>query len=285
MRFTKQELFEELQWFIPAFAKGVSRMFAIHPTQTAGASSRFFGNIDRAILHIEGDADEPNWEALSQTSLWRVLAAMYDYGFDGIETPETNVGDGMFADVELFILGLDGLKQYFDEDEGDIPRRCQITVTLAVARHVLDGGTPYRIDLDRPAGYLSFAEVALLADMDERSVRNAANPKLPSPLRTETIGKRSLIAVEEARRWLAGRKGFFPTKPMQEKSPFSWTVKASLELPTDIINALDLRASSRGVTKEDYLRTVLAPELKEITESKAVLAATVEANKRKGEAQ
>ena len=31
-------------------------------------------------------------------------------------------------------------------------------------------------------GYLTLAEVALLANMDERSVRNAANPKLPDPL-------------------------------------------------------------------------------------------------------
>jgi hypothetical protein len=91
-------------------------------------------------------------------------------------------------------------------------------VQTAVARMVLDGGERYTDFAvsehglgNGDWGYLTLSEVALLANMDERSVRNAANPKLPDPLKTEAMGKRSLVKPEEARRWLAGRKGFIPT--------------------------------------------------------------------------
>ena len=103
---------------------------------------------------------------------------------------------------------------------------------------------------------LSVAEVAALADMDERSVRNAMNPKLPDPLVTEAFGKRSFIAASEARRWLAGRKGYRATlKQSPLKSP-----AAVLQITGDLAQHLQQAATNSHMAVETYLANLLAKE-------------------------
>jgi hypothetical protein len=131
---------------------------------------------------------------------------------------------------------------------------------MAVARNVLDGGQRYRLyeDADDLLGHLTFAEAALLADMDERSVRNAANPKLSDPLRTVVRGKRSLIPVEEARRWLAGRKGFVPTGANQPpEKPFVFARMVDMQLPRDLVLQVEHAACAAGVKPEELIRALL----------------------------
>ena len=63
--------------------------------------------------------------------------------------------------------------------------------------------------------HLTLVELALLAGMGNiRSVRNAQFNKT-DPLAFIKEGAQVLITVEEARRWLKGRKGFVPTKGIQ----------------------------------------------------------------------
>lgn len=63
--------------------------------------------------------------------------------------------------------------------------------------------------------HLTLVELALLAGMSNiRSVRNAQFSKA-DPLSFIKEGAQVLITVEEARRWLKGRKGFVPTKGIQ----------------------------------------------------------------------
>jgi hypothetical protein len=246
MRFSKQELYKELEWFMPTFAHSVERMYG------AGAS---------VLMRSPGGLQQrPDIDALQQTPLWSTLGVMYDYGFLGIDSPECTMGEGPFADVELFMTGLDDLDEYLREDDGGVPRLCQQTVAMAVARHVLDGGDRYRLyeDADHLLGRLTFAELALLADMDERSVRNAANPKLPDPLKSVVLGKRSLIPIEEAQRWLSGRKGFVPTGANQPpEKPFLFAKTVDVPLPTDLVRQLHFAADDAGMKPEDLIRTLL----------------------------
>lgn len=245
MRFTKQQMLDELLNFSEGFARSVGRLF--------GHSA-----IGPILGSSEGGYNaEPNLAHLRESPLWRTLDAMYDYGVLGSRTDEIReLGgessiDGSFADVELFLRGLDGLEMYFDEDDYRLPSLCRQTVRLAVARCVLDGGGRYTDYEDALPFSLSFAELALLADMDERSVRNAANPKLPDPLKPETVGNRSFIPIEEARRWLAGRKGFIPTT-----DPADAAVEvASLVLPADVVRGINAHAHAAGQSVEAFVRS------------------------------
>jgi hypothetical protein len=104
--------------------------------------------------------------------------------------------------------------------------------------------------------YLTLFEVALLANMDERSVRNAANPKLPDPLKTNQVGKRSLVNPEEARRWLAGRKGFIQTKQCEgivaQRPP-----EYDLELSEELVKIIEREAKKAGLSFGKYLTKAL----------------------------
>lgn len=100
--------------------------------------------------------------------------------------------------------------------------------------------------------HLTIAETALLANMDERSVRNAANPKLPDPLKTQQFGKRSLIDLKEARQWLAGRKGFIPTKACEETAqrPPEWDV----EFTEGQMEEIGKEAQKAGLSINAYIK-------------------------------
>lgn len=238
----------ELLTFAEGFARSVGRMFG------HSAIGPIFGS------RGDGYNAEPNVEYLRESPLWRTLDAMYDYGVLGKRTDEVrDLGgkssvDGSFADVELFLRGLDGLEMYFEEDDYRLPKLCRQTVRLAVARCVLDGGDRYTDYEDAPPFSLSFAELALLADMDERSVRNAANPKVPDALKPETVGKRSVVPIEEARRWLAGRKGFVPTTDAGGAE----VEMVSLFLPAEVVKQITAQASASGYTVPGYIRAHLA---------------------------
>ena len=151
-RFSKQDLFEELAWFMPAFARSVERMYG------TGA----------AVLMRSEDVGpyRPSLPELQSTPLWQSLSELYDYGVSGVLPTINELGDGSLADVEMFVMGLDGLAAYLDEDEGGIPSLCKKTVARANARHILDGGVPYtELDDGRPDAHLNLAQVALLADV------------------------------------------------------------------------------------------------------------------------
>ncbi|MNR57125.1 hypothetical protein D3C85_1778380 [compost metagenome] len=60
-------------------------------------------------------------------------------------------------------------------------------------------------------GYLNLKEVAVLAQMHEKSVRNATQPTAPDRLYTRKEGTRTVVDSHEALRWLKGRRNFKPT--------------------------------------------------------------------------
>lgn len=60
-------------------------------------------------------------------------------------------------------------------------------------------------------GYLNLKEVAVLAQMHEKSVRNATQPTAPDRLHTRKEGTRTVVDCHEVLRWLKGRRNFKPT--------------------------------------------------------------------------
>lgn len=201
MNFSKIEMQRELFNFLNQFGRDIESLYGVHD-----------GN-----LTAEGQ--------IQNSPIWAAVNAMYDYGVKGLPCKDLYPGArfwGIYSHTETFLRGMaaQNLKVFMAESNNTPPRLSILAAQTAVARIMLDGG-------DRHADYeqseyglsngnyshLTLAEVALLANMDERSVRNAANPKLADPLKTEQFGKRSLVSPEEARRWLAGRKGYIPTQP------------------------------------------------------------------------
>lgn len=182
---------------------------------------------------------------------WRTMDAMYDYAVHGIA-----VEPGPF-ELNLTLL------LTVDRPWERLPPLVLNTVLLAEQRNVLDGHSRQLTAKDpAPAGYFTIGELSLLAAMDERSVRNAANPKLgAAALITEQIGKRSLVAVPEARRWLAGRKGFKSTSISSRAKEPDETF-STLLLPTQTISRLEAIAKARGTSVDDLVIQLVNTEAK-----------------------
>ena len=242
MAFTKQEMQEELIAFIRGFSEGVDHMLGTELAEQMGA---------------QGEAEA--------SSLFLTTGALYEYGIEGVQTEglgQDQIIDAEVADVEMFLRGLDSLRLYLSDIQVSLPRLAIRTIRTAVARHVLDGGERYSNfgSLSDDGGcpddsYLTLLEVAYLADMDERSVRNAASSKQPGSLKTETIGKRSLVQIEEARRWLAGRKSFIPTRQAAEHAPLESFAKVTLPLET--AKRLEVKAMCAGLSVTEFIEKCL----------------------------
>lgn len=250
MVFTKDELKQELRGFMVGLARSAERVFG------AGCGGALLGLPGRGAWDVE-----PAEAQLDNAWLWQAVLTMYDYGIEGRPHPSFGAGGDVgnhYGEAELFLLGLDSLALFLEEDEVHMPTLAQRTVRTAMARHLLDGGERYITrDEDEMAGYLSFAEVALLADMDERSVRNAANPKLPDALVTKTFGRRSMIAIEDARRWLSSRKGFVPTQGTPAEAPDTAPELSSLTVPHEIVARVSESARSANLSTAEFLAQLL----------------------------
>nr|WP_019366177.1 hypothetical protein [Pseudomonas luteola] len=64
-------------------------------------------------------------------------------------------------------------------------------------------------------GYLTLKEVAVLAQMADRAVRNAAQPTAADQLITQKQGHQTVVDSHEALRWLKRRRGFTPTATIE----------------------------------------------------------------------
>jgi len=229
MGFTKVSMQEQLALFVRGFASSVDR-----------------------VLNSSLSDDMDDSERVKKTTLWQVADAFYEYGINGIPCEGLGAGeviDGQFADVELFLNHIEQLDAYLSEDSVVLPHFAKKAAQAAVARHVLEGGQRYALSIEDEIGYLGLAEIALLAKMDEKSVRNAANSKNNDPLKTETIGKRSMVSVTEARRWLAGRKGYVPTRATNSQDELF----DNLSLPRSLTEVLKQKAEQSGLSVATFL--------------------------------
>ncbi len=168
----------------------------------------FGTGFDPQVLGLAADDDLPEPEAidLSRFELARSASVFYDYAFEARCPVGLDLGDleVFFEHVEDFVKTRSEIRLVYLGDTGDSSvALCEQLVNLTRARLDLDNGR----DLD-------IADVALLARMNEKSVRNATNAKAWKKLRVQresAHGGHIWVKNDEARRWLAGTRGFKAT--------------------------------------------------------------------------
>lgn len=137
----------------------------------------------------EGEAREKLRNALA----WQTLVAAYEYAVNGIE-PDARFDDPASLVIDASdVLKLANSENYWVSDEWED------IISMADGRVGLDEGSPFLL-----------YKVALLANVDIRTVRNAASSGELVTFKSEADGH---VYVENAsaRRWLYGRRGFKPT--------------------------------------------------------------------------
>lgn len=149
---------------------------------------------------------------------------------------------------------------------------CLLVAELANARHILEGGEGFshfsrrgkkeRNDLD----CLTVGQLALLANMEEMSIRAAANPKRANPLKTYNEEGRTRITREDAKTWLKTKGCYIPVTRYWSAGEVDLQ-KRRFQHPFDLYKALEQR------------RRALLTRLETNTLDPALLAAGVQLSK------
>jgi hypothetical protein len=207
-KFSKIELADELKCALVGFAENLEAV--LYPN-----AASILLCLDQAIAdgnykrYLAGD-----YLDINRFKLFKTMDAMFDYAIEArcdINLRWESEGN----DAYLFLRAVSQFNHFDAVHEIAVPRALHVA-KLANARFRLDDQEDEVVSIPMTdgevySGLLSLSEVALLAGMDEKSVRNAANPNNANRLLTFNNGCGTYVNTADARVWLAGRRGFKPT--------------------------------------------------------------------------
>lgn len=154
---------------------------------------------------------EPDFIELDSYTIAGYMATLYEYAINGIRTVSDMTDDYEFS--RDFFDGLESFDLFwvYVKDSDVSIKKCVQVVEMANARLCLDdGGFATSTEGGFLANHLSLSQVALLAGLDERTVRNATTPKAKDRLVTVNFGGRTFVDNKIAIEWLK-RRGFKDT--------------------------------------------------------------------------
>jgi len=138
------------------------------------------------------------------------LNAVYDFAFDGLLTPW--LAEEMYEGMSAWQGRFEGLQKIVAlEWHGQHAfEKCIHAVEIAHLRQLFTHGS-FTATVDALASNcIHLREFAVLAGLEEKTVRNMANPGHKEHIPTQTIGRRTFVALKDALPWLEAR-GFAPT--------------------------------------------------------------------------
>ena len=160
-----------------------------------------------------------------------VLEAIYQYAYFGRR--EATIDDAMeLGTIYTWITAL-----VIDAARGEVQDewesfggghggadRCLRALELANARAVLEGEDGFYWFVDSTgAGALTVRQMALLAGMEEMSIRAAANPKRANTLQTYSDQGNTRIAIDVAKAWLQSKGRYVDVTLVDSTAPVDLT--------------------------------------------------------------
>ena len=206
--FTKQDLVNELRCVLVNLAACLGAVYGPENSHRllGEAGSQFSGTLDDDIENLD----------ISSFPVTAMMEQLYDYAFHGVNTDIA--WDVVELDCYAFFAGLKKFYMLVLDGFTVLPQsreKCMHTLDLAAARctlsnddedgsvrdfvTILEGGTP------APDELISLRHVALLAGLDEKTVRNLAGPNSKRPLATVSVANRTYVEISVAREWLRSR--------------------------------------------------------------------------------
>jgi hypothetical protein len=235
------------------------------------------------------------YETIRETQLARALEQQYDFGFLGLRSSgnEPMEYESSHMWIAAYLMDLKGSQlvsewDSYGVDLEDSVARCLHTCELANARLTLEGeeSFSYFATLDGQAKKsrkgnsetatsldgLTIRQMALLAGMEEMTIRTAASRQGPNMLATfKDDQRRTLVKPEEARKWLIAKGRYVAITNQSDvvdltKLRFGSTreftefvhkrmhqLAGTGRSPIDIADVIRQRASSRGHHMTDQL--------------------------------
>lgn len=170
---------------------------------------------------------------IAHTNFAQSMINLYNYAYLGrldktLQKPE---GESEYVwyttlccDVADGATGLERID--YGSDVSAHASQCVQVAETANARNMLEGEEPFyyfhgkdsSIDFDG----LTIRQLALLAGMEEGSVRAATNPKRAKPLVTFKSGNSTLVNFEVAKEWLADKGRYIPVTYFRSSTEIDW---------------------------------------------------------------
>ncbi len=229
----KDELF--LQYF-ERLVRAIDRLEFVF--EAPGLSKQVLGvELERGARELDDTggyvpAAEQAREHVRASSAWERLSRLFDYAVEGVLPDAVAAEDVVLGAAEVLELLADEDKRVSEEWE-------QI-VAMGDARFALDDGDELLIE-----------HVALLANVDERTIRNAISA---GALLAEKVAGQARIMNSSARNWLGARRGFRPTR-----STTNIVDLTSIRTPAELGAFLVRRRQALGLGIEQKKLLVLHP--------------------------
>ena len=200
------------------------------------AQDAYLGWLGASLMAFHGEIDEAKLESLDRLFNGEIPMRMaandcYDYAIngrlrlakDGAEQTQMNDSWGRLATVVLSARpAIEVFSPRIQGREMVLPTGLEHILFHALVRARLDLDThpkfedeeavPMFLSAEDNSGYLTLKEIALLGQMSERAVRNAAQPAAADRLYTRKEQNQTVVDADEALRWLKGRRGFIATR-------------------------------------------------------------------------
>lgn len=208
------------------------------------------------------------YEDFRQSSFFRAMNCMYDFAYAGlIDESYEAMGDEtsfMWAAALVRDLAASRVANCWDAFGTSYQVAAAVllkVVETAAARAVLEGFEAF--DVVDNDDNLTVRQLALLAGMEEMTIRSAANPKKPNALKVHTTEAGTRISAEVAKAWLIA-KGRYVTPSRHWGDDEIDLTKKSFRSADDVLMAIHERLSARWVQLDDAGRSRLTAELQSL---------------------
>lgn len=205
----------------------------------------------------------------SQWPITEYFGNLYEFGVLAVArvSPDTMGDETEYTYCANWVKDLSesrALEEFFSANGNEVvAEKCLLVARMASARLALEGFERFA-NLDHPKGYyledLSLREVALLARMEEASVRNAANPNRPNPLKTYSEGGRTYVSPKDAKEWLKARGRYVPIRYELAEHDIDLALEG-FKYPGDLWHFIEKRSKASGKPLESLAKTLDLPSL------------------------
>ncbi|SFN74599.1 hypothetical protein SAMN05216386_1689 [Nitrosospira briensis] len=256
--FTKDELYAEIREYMCAFADCLDRVYFL------GAGWGLLGLDSKNYPTDQIEDLKPEDVDINKYYLTAMLDELYEYGINGRRKIDLDWMD--FEEAEFFVESISHFRLIEESSLGYSITLSQHVIMMATARWALEKRYGLAVneseEWSQLGAVLTLSEIALLANMDEKSVRNAANPKHKNHLKTFNHGSRTYVNVGDAKAWLQQRRGFKPTVIIDPAAERDLT-KIGFISEQDFGSYLNVQREKKGLALTDAVNAISPSDLTE----------------------
>lgn len=220
-RITKEDMYKDFSLVSTEFLYKVSELFELKEVDIFAQAfhvqqSNFFKDGEPIVT--------PHFQ---DTASWKKLSMLYDYAADGV-IAESGMYEDIGDDVTELVIECDEILTLIQTMDYRVSEETRDILEAGDARFALDEG-----------GNLTTLQIALLANVDERTVRNAVSA---GELKVNKDAGQAYVINKSARLWLSNRRGFKETQLKQQiSSDFS-----DITSPAELGAFLQVKREDRG---------------------------------------